>query len=194
MDEQLIGLNIRNIRSETGSTLTAIAKKISITKSTLSKIENGQISAPISTLMRIAQALEVPVADFFHEKKEEPPYILTRNGKGKIIQHNGTKLGYAYEGLALDKKDKFVEPFILTINLCDPPGEFYHEGQEFIYMLSGIMDFTIDEEVMRLKAGDSVFFDSETNHKTQIIGKKPVKFICVFIQNCRKLKRTEEGI
>ena len=50
-------------------------------------------------------------------------------------------------------------------------------------MLSGIMDFTVGHEVIRMKAGDSLFFDSGTKHKTQIISKKPVKFICVFIQN-----------
>ncbi len=189
MNEQTLGLNIRNIRLEAGSTLTALAKEASLTKSTLSKIENGQISAPISTLMRVAKALNVPIADFFHEEKEDPLYIFTKSGKGRIIQHNGTELGYAYEGLALGKKDKFVEPFLLTINPGDPPGEFHHEGQEFIYMLSGIMEFTIDNEVLKLKAGDSLFFDSGAKHKTQIISKKPVKFICVFIQNTRSNKK-----
>ncbi|MBL7007148.1 MAG: helix-turn-helix domain-containing protein [Spirochaetia bacterium] len=182
MNEQTIGLTIRKIRLKAGLTLAALAKESDLTKSTLSKIENGQVSTPISTLMRVAKALDVPLADFFYEEKREPQYILTKQGKGRIVQQDGTKLGYAYEGLALEKKDKIAEPFILTINPGDPPGDFHHEGQEFIYMLSGVMEFTIGADVLKLMEGDSLYFDSAILHKTQNIGNVPARFICVFIQ------------
>jgi len=185
MDEQNIGKNIRRLRTQAGFTLTSIAKKADLTKSTLSKIETGQTSPPISTLIRIARSMNVPIVDFFAEEDKEPTYVLTRKGEGQIVIHNGSQFGYSYEALALKKQHKYVEPFLLTINPDDPPGEFYHKGQEFIYMLSGIMDFTVGDEIIRLKGGDSLFFDSGTKHKTQIIGKKPVKFVCVFIQNIR---------
>ncbi|NQT60238.1 MAG: cupin domain-containing protein [Bacteroidetes bacterium] len=193
MNEQTIGLTIRKIRQKAGLTLTALAKEADLTKSTLSKIENGQVSTPISTLMRVAKALEVPIADFFYEEKKEPQYIVTKKGEGRIVQHDGTKLGYAYEGLALEKKDKLVEPFLLTINPGDPPGDFHHEGQEFIYMLSGVMEFTIGTDVLKLKEGDSLFFDSAILHKTQNLGKVPAKFICVFIQKSGRQKNREEN-
>jgi transcriptional regulator with XRE-family HTH domain len=193
MNEHSIGQTIRKIRLESGLTLTALAKEADLTKSTLSKIENGLVSTPISTLMRVARALEVPIAEFFYEEKEEPTYIITRKGEGSITQQSGTKFGYTYEGLALGKKDKLVEPFILTINPGDPPGEFYHEGQEFIYMLSGEMEFTIGTEVLELMKGDSLYFDSEILHKIQNFGNDPVKFICVFIQKSGRQKSREEN-
>jgi transcriptional regulator with XRE-family HTH domain len=185
MNEQLIGLNIRNIRLAGKWTLTALAHEASLTKSTLSKIENGQISTPISTLLRIAKALDVPVTKFFSEDKIEPDYVLTKKGEGKIVQHDGSKLGYAYEALALEKADKCVEPFLLTINPQDPPGEFYHEGQEFIFMLSGIMEFTIGDTVLKLEEGDSLYFNSGITHKTKNPGLKAATFICVFMQNIK---------
>ena len=193
MDERSIGLTIRNIRFQTGLTLTALAKEADLTKSTLSKIENGQVSTPISTLMRVAKALDVPIADFFYEEKEEPQYIVTRRGEGSIVQQDGTKLGYAYEGLALGKKDKIAEPFLLTINPGDPPGDFHHEGQEFIYMLSGEMEFTICADVLNLKEGDSLYFDSAIQHKTQNLGNVPARFICLFIQKGGRQKKSEES-
>ena len=154
-----------------------------MTKGTLSKIETGQISPPIATLMRIAKALDVSITDFFVDADPQPAYVLTRKNQGTIVSRNGSKFGYSYEALALEKRAKAVEPFLLTINPTDPPGEFHHRGQEFIYMLSGRMEFTIAEDRLVLRAGDSLYFDSQQLHKTQVLGKKPTKFICVFIQD-----------
>ena len=142
----------------------------------------GKTSPPISTLIRIANAINVKIVDFF-VAKEEPIYILIRKGKGQIITQSGSQFGYSYEGLALEKRDKNVEPFLLTINPNDPEGKFHHSGQEFIYMLSGCMDFTVNKDCLRLKAGDSLYFDSSYPHKTQVVGKRPAKFLCVFIQD-----------
>jgi len=84
MEEQEISKNIKLMRTKCGLTLTEVAQKAKITKSNLSKIENGHISTPISTLIRIAEVLEVPLSHFFTEPEDSPSYILTRNGKGKI--------------------------------------------------------------------------------------------------------------
>ena len=183
MNEQSIGKNIRSLRLGQGRTLTELADKSDLTKSALSKIEQGKASPPISTLIRIATSLGVSIVDFFYEEKSAPPYVLTRKDQGVTIARDGTEFGYIYEALALNKKDKSVEPFLLTINPGDPRGTFQHQGQEFIYMLSGAMDFTVGDDGLRLKAGDSLYFDSGIVHQTQIVGKRPARFICVFIQD-----------
>jgi transcriptional regulator with XRE-family HTH domain len=192
MNEQNISKNIRKLRTQAGFALTSIAKKANLTKSTLSKIETGQTSPPISTLIRIARAINVPIADFFAEEDKEPEYVLTRKGQGQIVIQNGSQFGYSYEALALEIQHKYVEPFLLTINPDDPPGQFHHRGQEFIYMLSGAIDFTFDGEVFRLKSGDSFFFDSSCPHGTKIVGKKSAKFLCIFIQENQKMKKRED--
>ena len=182
MNEQSIGKNVREARVQAGLTLTRVAAKAELTKSTLSKIETGQISPPISTLIRIARAMDAPIVDFFAEENREPTYVLTRKGEGQMVIQNGSQFGYAYEALALQKQHKYVEPFLLTINPDDPPGEFHHSGQEFIYMLSGALDFTIGEDQFSLKAGDSLFFDSSCAHTTRIVGRRAARFLCIFIQ------------
>ena len=182
MDEQAIGANIRNIRLESKATLTAVAKKAQITKSTLSKIETGHISSPISTLIRIAKVLKVPVTEFFSEEKPPLTYVVTRKGKGDVVIQEGSKFGYSYEALALAKPNKYVEPFILTVKPDDPPGSFHHEGQEFLYVLSGVLEFTIGKDILTLKPGDSIFYDSNIVHKTKVVGKKAAKFLAIFIQ------------
>lgn len=186
MDERSIGQTIRRLREAAGLTLTHVAEAAELAKSTLSKIENGQISSPISTLMRLADALGVRLAEFFVDPSERPPYVLTRKGAGPVIAQNGSQFGYAYQSLAMDMPNKQAEPFLLTINPGDPVGEFRHDGQEFIYMLSGRMRFMVGDEVLVLRQGDALYFDPTEVHKTEVLGGKPARFLCVFIQGARR--------
>ena len=183
MDAKTISHNIRQIRISGKRTLDAVAKEAGLTKGALSKIETGNISPPISTLIRIAQVLKVPVAEFFVDEERHPSFVLTRKDQGQIVSRNGSAFGYTYEALALSKRDKHVEPFILTISPDDPPGEFHHGGQEFIYMLSGCMEVSVCGEKIKLRPGDSFYFDSANSHKLQAVGKRDVRFVCVFVQN-----------
>lgn len=183
MNEQIIAKRIRKLRQESGLTVTAAAKKADLTKSALSKIETAQISPPISTLIRIAKALSVPLVEFFIDEENTPVCVFTPKNARQVVNHQGSQFGYRYEALALSKRNKYVEPFILTIELGDPPGKFFHKGQEFLYMLTGVMDFTVGDNTYRMRSGDSIYFDSGVKHKTQVIGKKTVKFVAVFIQD-----------
>jgi len=183
MDEKDIGQNIRQIREQTGQTVTAIAQRAGLTKSTLSKIEKGQVSPPISTLVRVAAALQVELASFFASSKPQKTCIYTPAGKGRILTRDGSRFGYAYEALALEMPGKRGEPFVLTIRPGDPAGEFAHDGQEFIYMLSGSLAFSVGDETYTLRKGDSLYFNASQPHRTRVIGKQAAKFVCVFIDD-----------
>jgi quercetin dioxygenase-like cupin family protein len=82
---------------------------------------------------------------------------------------------------------KLAEPFVLTIQPDDPPGEFRHGGDEFLYMIQGRMDVTIGDEAYRVSPGDSIYFDPQLSHSFKVLGKKPAKFLCLFIHD-RKQK------
>lgn len=181
MDEAVVGSNIRSVREGVGLTLTAAAQRAQLTKSTLSKIEKGQVSAPISTLIRIAEALAVELASFFVNPDAQPAYVLTRKGQGRIISRDGSRFGYSYEALAVDMARKRAEPFVLTIRPGDPVGKFQHGGEEFIHVLSGRLAFTVGDEQLALGPGDSLYFDPTQVHTTRVVGKRPAKFLCVFI-------------
>jgi transcriptional regulator with XRE-family HTH domain len=96
MTEATIGGNIRSLREKAGLTLTDLAARAGLTKGALSKIETARGSAAIATILRIAEALGVPLAELFAESEESPPYVLTRNGQGKILTRDGSRFGYSY--------------------------------------------------------------------------------------------------
>ena len=182
MDERTVGENIRQIRKKEGLTVTELARKAGMTKSALSKVENGQTSSPIATLMRVATALDVPLAEFFHEEPATRPFVLTRKGEGVPIATDGSRFGYAYQALASEIRDKMAEPFLLTISPGNPVGEFQHGGEELIYMFSGRLEFTVGEHRLVLRSGDSLYFDPSQKHTTKILGRRPATFLCVFIR------------
>ncbi|MBN1910207.1 MAG: cupin domain-containing protein [Pirellulales bacterium] len=181
VDEQTIGANIRRRREEAGISLTELAGRAALTKGALSKIETGKGSPAISTVLRIAEALECPLSELFAEAEQALPYVFTPRGQGQIITRDGTRFGYSYEALALAMHDKTAEPFLLTIRPGDPSGTFHHAGEEFIHMLSGRMEFTVGEKKLRLQRGDSLYFDSSQPHTTRILGNRPATFLCLFI-------------
>jgi transcriptional regulator with XRE-family HTH domain len=182
MNERTIGQNIRRLRETTGQTLTDMARAANITKSTLSKIENGQVSSPISTLIRIADALNQRIDQFFVETEGESIYVLTGKGKGRLVTRDGSRFGYTYEALAAGFPHKLAEPFILTTQPGDRPKPFTHDGQEFIHMLAGRMRFFIAGKSFLIGPGDSLYFDSRYEHYSWVVGKRPARFLCVFLQ------------
>ena len=185
VDEEAIGARIRLFRERAGLSVTELANRAGLSKSTVSKIEKGRISSPISTLIRIAQVMDVPVAEFLVEPHEDPPYVLTRRGEGMMMTRNGSPFGYSYEALAPDMQHKLVQPFILTIQPDDPESVFRHEGQEFIHVLSGRLVMTVDGDEIVLRKGDSLYFDSGREHRMRAVGKLPARFIDVNVQEKR---------
>jgi len=182
MDERSIGENIRQIRLAAKASLTETAKRAGITKSTLSKIETGQISSPISTLLSIASALGAHLSDFVREETAEKKYVLTRKGEGPLVVRDGSRFGYAYEGLASNFPGRLVEPFLLTIQPGDKTGCFSHGGHEFVYMLSGHVEWSVGPDTFEMREGDFLYFDPSLTHKTRLIGKTPARFLCCFIE------------
>ena len=183
MNEKTIGAKIRGIRLAHQASLTDVAKSAGLTKSTLSKIETGQISSPVSTLLAVASALGVRLADFVREDADEASYVVTRKGEGQIIVRDGTRFGYAYETLGTGFAGRLVHPFVLTIRPGDKTGEFKHGGQEFLYMLSGVLELTIGRDALQLNPGDFVYFDPTQVHKTRLIGRTPARILTCFIEN-----------
>ena len=179
MNERILGENIRACRLRAGLTLADLAKRSDLTKGALSKIEKGRSSSPISTLMRIADALGVAIADFFAEPQPDLSVVVTRKGEGDLQQRAG--IGYSYEALALAMRRKNAEPFILTVKPEDKTREFRHKGEEFLYCLSGRMDITIGDRVYRVGPGDSVYFDPNQPHSFRVQGKRAVRFLCLFV-------------
>jgi transcriptional regulator with XRE-family HTH domain len=179
-----IGQKIRALRTERNVTLDQLANEVGLTKGQVSKIENGKVSSPVSTLTRIAVALAVEPGYFFRNAVETiPRAVMVRKPERKVIVGRGTKLGHSYESLAFGlpfKKD--FEPYLMRIeerNIDPSKNVFRHPGHELLFMLKGKMDYRYGGQVYHLEPGDSLFFDGTIEHGPTRIYQPPVEFLSV---------------
>jgi transcriptional regulator with XRE-family HTH domain len=185
MDQGAIPKKLRALRKSKNVSLGELAEQTGLTKGYLSRIENSETPPPISTVGKIATALGVDITDLF-SKFEEPvqnqELAISRNLKGTPIDGRGTSYGYYYENLALEKKGKNMEPFIVTVGFDHPVNiqtEFCHQGEEFLYVLEGAMEFFFKGKSYILEQGDSVYFDADIPHSGKSIGNQKARLLIV---------------
>lgn len=189
MDEKQIAKNIKKIRLESRMSQERLAELSGITKGYISKIEKSATAPPLSTLSKIARALNVDITMLTAEGSEFPEDLdlcIVRKGKGKKIS-TATLEGYHYEALAHQKSGKNMEPFLL-MPAFDEKAIFSHDGEEFMYILEGVHEFVYDNEKYTLYQGDSVYFDSRIPHTGRSVGDKRAKILAVMYSYKRNLK------
>ena len=181
--ETFIGAQIRELRAALGLTMTELADSAEISVGMLSKIENGQTSASLSTLQRLATSLNIPIASFFSTFDEKREATFVKAGEGLPIERRGSRKGHLYQLLGHSLRSALsVEPFLITLDEnSDAHPIFSHPGVEFIYMLEGSMAYRHGSQAYELEPGDSLFFDSEVPHGPLELRNLPTVFLSVIV-------------
>jgi transcriptional regulator with XRE-family HTH domain len=164
---QTLGLRLAEIRKERGLTLKELSARTGIPISTLSKVQNNQATLTYENLVRLSVGLEVDVGEFFRSRPDElrtARRTIERKDRGR----RGATNRYSFEILATELARKRMVPGILNItatSLDEVGGLSRHDGEEFIYVLSGSLKlYTEFYETAVLKAGDSAYIDSTMGH------------------------------
>ena len=139
VQEYNIGGKIRELRSAKKLTLQDVANETGFSTSLLSQIENNNISPPIATLSKIASFFDVRIGHFFAEEEEDCSFEVMRCSERtimpRVISQDGSRHGYFFESLSVRKKNKKMEPFLLTLNQKVVNTDTYcHSGEEFLFV------------------------------------------------------------
>jgi len=168
--EYNIGAKIRELRSAKKLTLQDVANETGFSTSLLSQIENNNISPPIATLAKIANFFDVRIGHFFAEEEEESPFEVLRCSERtvmpRVISEDGSRHGYFFESLSVRKKNKKMDPFLLTLNeQVTNTSTYSHNGEEFLFIMKGKAELLLDDQRIVLEEGDCVYFDSNLKHR-----------------------------
>ena len=183
IEELKIGEKIKQLREDKALSLEELAQRLGISPSVLSQIENHLISPPLGTLIKLARALEVNISEFFGG--EGKAYSLVRKNERKKVSRfaskNGIKYGYSYEALGYDKKDRHMEPFIVTLERTEmePKGLSTHPGEEFLYVLEGKVMVQLGDHTDILEPGDSIYYDASFPHRVSCYEGEQAKIVAV---------------
>ncbi|MDR0588967.1 MAG: XRE family transcriptional regulator [Spirochaetaceae bacterium] len=154
-----------------------LAADISIPYETYIKYESGEVDIPISVLYKISSRLGTDATVLL---TGEDPKIDTasvcRRGKGVLVERFP---GYEYASLAYNFKNRNMEPLLVHL---DPKKEaaplVAHSGQEFNYVVEGVMNVTVGKKEYTLHAGDSIYFDAALPHGQSAVD-GPAQFITI---------------
>ena len=162
-----LGLRVRELRKEKDWTLEQAAKKAGLARSTLSKIENGQMSPTYDALKKLAIGLEISVPQLFTppaQAQVNGRMAVTRMGEGKA-QATTT---YEHDLLAETLTRKKMLPYRARVrarSMDEFDGWVRHDGEEFLYVLTGVVRlYTEFYEPVDLRRGDSAYYDSTMGH------------------------------
>ncbi|GAA2900391.1 XRE family transcriptional regulator [Pseudonocardia halophobica] len=179
--ERAIGAEVRRIRSASGATLAEMSIRTGISKPMLSKIENAQTSCSLTTLARLADALEVPVTSFFRQADTPREAVFTPAGSGARIVARGTRVGHDYTLLgALRGPHKRMEAHLVTLTeRSEEFPLFQHPGTELLYLLEGEMVYGHGDSSYTMRSGDALQLDGEGAHGPRELLELPIRFLSV---------------
>jgi transcriptional regulator with XRE-family HTH domain len=165
------GAVLKKLRIQRGWTLKEVSRRTGYPVSTLSKIENDRVSLTYDKLTRISAGLEVDFSSLFGAAEAAPETAtlqgrrsIARAGEGRSIESKN----YFHLYPATELLHKRLIPIIVDIRArsLDEFGELVrHSGEEYIYVLEGEVEVhTSAYAPVRLKTGDSIYFDSTMGH------------------------------
>lgn len=177
-----LGHAIRQLRQQHGLTIAEVSQRAGISRGMLSKIENGLASTSLETLEQLANSLGVTLSRLFRDYNAPTGGAqFVKNGQGMEVVRRGTRCGHTYQLLAYDQgPQKIFEPFLVSLeeqNEEFPP--FEHPGTEFIYMLEGVVEYSVGGESFVLEPGDSLTFRGELPHRPEKLIQMPIRFLAI---------------
>ena len=162
-----IGQRIKKIRKDRGLDLAELANLTGFDVEMLSRIENDEVQPQLGTMIKLSKALDSAFGRIVSGVGDRL-YSITRNNERKVVSrstsHKGQRKAYTYMSLAPEVKGRHMEALLVQLEV-DPEEEIsIHEGEEFIFVLDGVVKMKIGEDAFDLEPGDSIYYLSTTPH------------------------------
>lgn len=158
--EETFGRKIRTLREERGFSLEALSRDTGYPVDVLREVEEGAIAAPVSLVLQLGRTFKMDIEEM---GAAAPERVAT---KRRAKSHRKRVASYAYTPLTRPGEEKRLRAYRVTIDAeTEHKGvEYHHEGEEFVYVLSGGLKIQVGQNATSLKKGESITFDSSLHH------------------------------
>ncbi len=142
--------------------MRSLARASALSANALSMIERGLTSPSVSTLTKIAVALEVPVTAFFRKQPERKPVVFKKAAERADYYYQGGR----FEDLGGDEFSGRMEAIRVTLEPGASSGTngMMHTGSEFVLCTEGVVEYVVDGQVYEMQPGDSLFLSGKLHH------------------------------
>jgi len=190
---KIIGSKVKTIRESRNLTIDEVSERSGVSKIQIERIEDDLEIPSLAPLIKIARALGVRLGTFLDDNNELGPVV----SRAKDIVDKNTirftgdstpmRKHMEYHSLSQGKAGRHMESFLIDI-LSDEENEYTlstHEGEEFIFVLEGVVEIMYGKDVYTLEKGDSIYYDSIVAHHVHAAkDKAPAKIIGVVYTPC----------
>lgn len=173
-----IGPKVRALRDMRGLSLQQLSDRSDVSPAAIHKVEQGNMVPTITTLLKLAAALDRPVSYFVDEEEVSSSHmVVTRSKERKAVytSHSGIDL----QGISGPYGQYFVASAIAEVEPGASSGDrpLRHPGEELIFVLAGTLEIQVDDRSVRLNVGDSIHFRTDREHRWSNPTKRPAKAV-----------------
>lgn len=179
-----VGAKIRDLREMRCVSLEELSERSGLSKEQIEKIESGAVTTSLTPLLKIARGLGVRLGTFLDDTELSGPVLTKAQEAGmEAVRFAGPsdREGLEFHALAANKRDRNMEPFIIDVHPAVENSYVLssHEGEEFIYVMSGVIEVNYGKTTYRVEAGDSIYYDSIVPHHLHAADGKDAKILAV---------------
>lgn len=181
----LVGSKIKSIRESKSITIEQVAERSGLTTDQIERIEANTNLPSLAPLIKIARVLGVRLGTFLDDCEQLGPVVCRKDEQPEGISfssetansHNNMN----FFALAQSKAGRHMEPFLIDIDSASK-SEYQvstHEGEEFIYVLEGVIEVTYGKDKYQINAGESIYYDSIVDHNVHAANDSKAKILAV---------------
>jgi transcriptional regulator with XRE-family HTH domain len=183
-----VGGKLRRLREDHGLSLADLARRSTLSEEALRDYEDGRAVPAVGDLLKIANVLGVSIGHFFQTRIPDKRVEVVRSAERwtvKARSEAGGALNYRYQSLSHGLTEKLMQPFLVEV----PPSEdaalnrSQHEGEEFLFVLGGVLEVEIGGERHRLEPGDTIYYDSRQPHTLRALEGVTARLIACIAQH-----------
>ena len=173
-----IGPKLRDLRLQRGLSLQQLAERADVSAAAIHKIEKSGMVPTITTLLKLAGALNRSISYFVDEEIEQNgPAVMVGADERRTVYTS--HLGIDLAGISGPYGRFFLAGAVATVDPGASSGDhaMEHPGEELVFVLEGALEFEVDGQPYRLAEGDSVHWRTDRPHKWRNPGKRPARAV-----------------
>jgi transcriptional regulator with XRE-family HTH domain len=171
-----VGPRVREARRAREMTLEALSAASGVSVAHLSRLESGARQPSLATLLNVAAGLGIPISDLLEEPREPGPGTVVRGSDAPFYEG----MGFRFQLLVPEAGPAGLAAVKVVFPADRAEPEYHrHEGEEWLYVLSGQLRLTLGGESTVLGPGDAAFFDGMLSHSFDVLGGEDVEMLVV---------------
>jgi transcriptional regulator with XRE-family HTH domain len=184
---KIIGEKIKGLREIKNLSVEDIAERSGLSGIQINRIDRNEVFPSLAPLIKIARVLGVRLGTFLDDQQELGPVICRKKtvdeAEGISFSNNAKTVhkNMSYYALSQDKSGRHMEPFLIDVQSAEE-ADFVlstHEGEEFIFVMEGVIEINYGKETYILEAGDSIYYDSIVAHHVHAGNEYPARILGV---------------